>query len=256
MLNLVIVTCRRIYADAGEFGWGLFYLTFLTDSKERMTIQIYLLLWQSENDSFVFIVMQLGKPDRGSLASLLLARAINIIGLFSLSAASLYCISTSLSLESMYGEASPLLFWTLIIVRRKNTLACDIVVLILVWLIFTVSCPWSVYWMDDRARCNRPKVFPPPFLLSLGWIVGWMIPEITLEKNILQISARIGTEFFRSPVGCLQLSSSSSLPECPFTFLCPATSGGAIDSCFKLFPDDKIFAWCLRVVKSWWHCYY
>ena len=58
MLNLVIVTCR-IYADAGEFGWDLFYLTFLTDSKERMTVEINLLLWESENDSFVIIGMQL-----------------------------------------------------------------------------------------------------------------------------------------------------------------------------------------------------
>jgi hypothetical protein len=41
MLYLVIVTCR-IYADAGEFG--LFYLTFLTDSKERMTVEINLIL--------------------------------------------------------------------------------------------------------------------------------------------------------------------------------------------------------------------
>jgi hypothetical protein len=37
MLYLVIVTCR-IYADAGE------YLTFLTDSKERMTVEINLIL--------------------------------------------------------------------------------------------------------------------------------------------------------------------------------------------------------------------
>jgi hypothetical protein len=132
----------------------------------------------------------------------------------------------------MHGEASLLLFWTLIIVsRRKNTLACRVVVLILVWLIFTVSCPWSVYWMDDRARCNRPKVFPP--ISSISWILGWMIPEITLEKIYSRYWQGLELNSFALPLGaCLPLSS-SSLPECPFTFLCPATSGGAIDSCLS-----------------------
>ena len=68
-----------------------------------------------------------------------------------------------------------------------------------------------------------------------------MIPEITLEKIYSRYWQGLELNSFALPLGaCLPLSS-SSLPECPFTFLCPAASGGAIDSCFKLFPDDKIF---------------
>jgi len=68
-----------------------------------------------------------------------------------------------------------------------------------------------------------------------------MIPEITLEKIYSRYWQGLELNSFALPLGaCLPLSS-SFLPECPFTFLCPATSGGAIDSCFKLFPDDKIF---------------
>ena len=183
--------------------------------------------------------------DRSSLASLLLsARAINIIGLFS--------TSTPESVYAWRGSSVALLNSNHCESTQKH--ACRVVVLILVWLIFTISCLWSVYWMDDRARCNRPKVFPP--ISSISWIFGWMIPEITLEKIYSRYWQGLELNSFALPLGaCLPLSS-SSLPECPFTFLCPATSGGAIDSCFKLFPDDKIFVWCLRVVKSLWYCYY